>query len=159
MRQQTEGQALVFVALTMSVLVLLAIGVNEIQLERRTQARIHTSLDAAAHAALHTQSQTDWIDDTTRFDAHAAEERFRTVLAEGLTRVAAATRPDPATVARQAAFQMVSAGDTCGAQEVTAPGVCASLTITTIRAMREHDLIVTTLAQARSTGSRTVQGD
>ena len=148
MNVQTEGQALVFVALTLSVLVLLAIGVNEIQLERRTQARIHTSLDAAAHAALHTQSQTDWIDDTTRFDAHAAEERFRTVLAEGLTRVDAATHPDPATVARQAHFQLVTPGDTCGTQEVTASGVCASVTITTVRAMGEHQLVVTTLVQA-----------
>ncbi|NJO82326.1 MAG: hypothetical protein HC828_05600 [Blastochloris sp.] len=148
MRRQTEGQALVVVALTMRVLVLLAIGVNAIQLERRTQARIHTSLDAAAHAALHTQAQTDWIDDTTMFAAHAAEARFRAVLAEGLTRVAAATHPDPATVARQASFQLVSAGDRCGTQDVTAPGVCASLTITTMRAMGDTELVVTTLAQA-----------
>ena len=148
MNAQTEGQALVFVALTLSVLVLLAVGVNAIQLERRTQARIHTSLDAAAHAALHTQAQTDWIDDITMFDAHAAEERFRAVLAEGLTQVDAATHPDPATVAQQASFQMVSAGDTCGTQAVTAPGVCASVTITTVQPLGDNELVVTTLAQA-----------
>lgn len=148
MRQHNEGQALAYVALTLSVLVLLAIGVNAIQLERRTQARIHTSLDAAAHAALHTQSQTDWIDDTTTFDAHAAEERFRAVLAKGLTRVDSATHPDPATVARQARFQLVAPGAICGTQTVTAPGVCASLTITTIRPMRDNELGVMTLVQA-----------
>ena len=104
--------------------------------------------------ALHQQAQTDWIDDTTSFDAHAAEKRFRAVLADGLTRVASATRPDPATVAQQVSFQVVSAGDTCGPQDVMAPGVCASLTITTVRTMREHQLVVTTLAQAVEGGER-----
>lgn len=154
MQHRNEGQALVLVALTLGLLVLLAIGVNQIQLERRSQARINNSLATATHAAAAQVQSGNLVGDSTSIDQGAAEELFRTTLEEGLQRVQNAITPDPATVAAQATFSLVETGDECYGQVAQAPGVCASITVTTTSGMNEITKPYTTLAESPEFGAQ-----
>src|SRR5213593_410014 len=97
-RHHSDGQALVLVALMLGILVTLVVGVNEIALRRRIQARIQDSLDQAAAAAAVQLDTASLITDAPNLMPDVAETRFRTRLRSGLTRVAAAIAPDPATL-------------------------------------------------------------
>lgn len=153
MQHKHDGQALILVALTMSLLVLLAIGVNQIQLERRSQARINNSLATAAHAAAAQVQSGNLVGDTTSIDQGEAEDLFRTTLEEGLQRVRNAMAPDPATVAAQAQFRLVETGDDCYGQVAQAAGVCASITVTTSSGMNTITKPYTTLAESPEFGA------
>ena len=148
LRRRRDGQALVFVALTLGLLVSLAVGVNEVALQRRTQARLQDSLDQAAAAAVAQLDTASLAADSPGLLPEAAEARFRTMLRSGLARVTAAITPDPMTLAQQAQVQLVPAGGSCGGRAVTAPALCASLTVTIVGVLGAPQVTLTTLAQA-----------
>jgi Flp pilus assembly protein TadG len=148
LRSRTDGQALVLVALVLAVLVTLVVGVNEVAFRRRTHARIQDSLDQAAAAAVVQLDTTSLVADTPRLLREQAEAQFRARLRSGLTRVAAAVTPDPATLAQQAQLTVVAAGEQCDGRSVSAPAVCARLTFTPLSVLGAPQITLTTLAQA-----------
>jgi hypothetical protein len=145
---RADGQALVLVALTLGILVALVIGVNELALRRRTQARVQDSLDQAAALAVAQIDIPSMVEGAPALVPQAVEERFRDRLQSGLRRVAAAVDQEPAALARQAHVTLVAAGGRCHGQAVSAPAVCADLTVTLIGALGTHQVTFTTLAQA-----------
>lgn len=148
MTPRADGQALVMVALTLGVLVALAIGINDVALRRRTQARVQDSLDQAAALAVAQLDIQSMVEGAPALLPQAVEERFRTQLQSGLRRVAPATDQDPAALARQAHVTLVAAGGRCHGQAISAPAVCADLTVTLMGALGTHQITLTTLAQA-----------
>jgi hypothetical protein len=146
--RHSDGQALLLVALTLGLLVTLIVGVNEIALRQRTQARIQDSLDQAAAAAVTQLDTTSLVGDAPVLSPAAVEARFRTLLQAGLTRVAAAASPDPATIAHQARAALVVAGGQCHGRPVTAPALCADITVTIVGVLGAPRVTFTTLAQA-----------
>jgi hypothetical protein len=151
MRRNTtsaEGQALVLVALTLGVLITLIVGVNEVALRQRTQGRVQDSLDQAAALAVAQLDSASLVRNAPALLPGAVEERFRARLQSGLRRVAAATDTDPATLARQAHVTLVASGGRCHGQLVSAPAVCAELSVTLVGALGTYQVTFTTLAQA-----------
>jgi hypothetical protein len=144
---RADGQALVLVALTLSALVVLVVGVNEIALRRRTQARIQDSLDQAAAATVAQLSAQSLVSDAPALVPHV-EASFRARLQAQLRRVAVAVSPDPATLAQQAHVSLVAAGDHCRGQLVSAPAICADLTATVPGVFGASQVMFTTLPQA-----------
>lgn len=147
-RQRRDGQALVLVALTLSVLATLIIGVNDIALRRHTQTRVQDSLDQAATLAVAQIDVSSLVADAPALLPQEVGDHFRTRLQSELRRVAAAVRPNPATLARQAHVELLPIGGTCHGRVVTAPAVCADLTVTITRVLSAHQVTFTTLAQA-----------
>jgi hypothetical protein len=147
-RHHSNGQALVFVALVLGLLVTLVVGVNEIALRRRTVARIQDSLDQAAAAAAVQLDTASLIMDAPKLLPDVAETRFRTMLRSGLTRVAAAITPDPATLAQRARMWVVPGGERCAGRMATSPAICVSLTVSLTGISTSPPITLTTLAQA-----------
>jgi hypothetical protein len=147
-RQRTSGQALVLVALTLSVLIALVIGVNDIMLRRRALARVQDSLDQAAALAVTQLEPRSLVANTPALLPRLVEEQFRARLKAELGRVAPPVRPDPATLAREARVQLIAPGGSCHGRAVAAPAVCAELTVSIVTVLGEHRGALTTLAQA-----------
>jgi hypothetical protein len=142
-----KGQALVLVALTLGLLVVLIIGVNEVALRRRTQSRIQNSLDQAAAGAVAQINTMSLVGDAPTLSTHIAES-FRFRLQSNLHRVAGMVQPDPQKLAEQAHMTLAAAGDQCHGQLVSAPALCADLTVTLTDVFGTHRVTFTTLAQA-----------
>jgi hypothetical protein len=143
-----EGQALILVALALGLLVTLIVGVNDVALRRRTQARVQDSLDQAAGAAVGRVAPASLVADTPALLSHDAEARFRTVLRAELMRVGAAISPDPSTLAQHAHVTIVTPGGSCHGHPVTGPAICADLHVTLIGVLGAPQVTFATLAQA-----------
>lgn len=147
---RADGQALLLVALALGVLIALVVGVNAVVARRRVQANVQRSLDQAAASAVAELSTASLAGGAPALLPSAVETRFRAQLQLNLRRVATAVRPDPATLARQAHIVLLTAGTTCHGQPVSAPSVCAELTVTIPGVLDTPTLTLTTLAQASS---------
>lgn len=145
---RADGQALVLVALALGILVALIVGVNEIALRRRTQTRVQNSLDLAAATAAEQLDSASLVGDAPVLLPRAATERFEARLETGLRRVASTIRMEPAQLARRAQITLVATGGTCHRRRVTAPAVCAELTVRLTGVFSTPNVTFTTLAQA-----------
>ena len=147
-RKRADGQALVLVALSLGLLIMLVVGVNEVALRRRIQSRVQDSLDQAAAAAVTQVAPVSLVNDSPALLPPDVERRFRTVLRAELLRVSATIEPDPATLAQQARLTILAPGGSCYGRAVSAPAICADLAVTLTGVFGRPQIRFTTLAQA-----------
>lgn len=136
------------VALTLGVLVTLAVGVNDVALRRRTVGRAQQALDLAAADAVSALDTASLVARAPALDRAEAESRLRTALARGLAPIAGGIAERPEDAARAARVAVAPAGGTCLGTSAPRASVCAEVTLTLRGVFGDTVVTFATLAQA-----------
>ena len=138
MSAKTHGQALVVVALSLGILLALAIGGLDIALARRAHAQLANALTVAALDAQTTLRTDDLVRDQVRLDPNATALRMRARLRVEFGQIAGMIDADGTS--ERATIVIAPPGADCFGKPAAAWTICATARATVRGALGERNV-------------------